>query len=94
MIAQLHRLQTGEFSSARLDQVKATLVNGYRANLDSQGTPLSRELTRQLTGQPVSMAKTMRRTEAVTKQAVMRVARKCQLQATMLLKGATGNAPD
>lgn len=94
VIAQLHRLQTGEFSSARLDQVKATLVNGYRANLDSQGTPLSRELTRQLTGQPVSMAKTMRRTEAVTKQAVMRVARKCQLQATMLLKGATGNAPD
>ena len=94
VLAQLHRLQAGKFSSERFDQVKATLINGYRANLDSQGTPLNRELTRQLTGQPVSVAKTIRRTEAVTKQAVMRVAQKCQLQATTLLKGATGDAPD
>lgn len=94
VLAQLYRLQTNEISSARLAQVKATLINGYRADLDLQGTLLNRELTRQLTGQPISVAKTMRRVEAVTKQAVMQVARKCQLQATMLLKGATGDAPD
>ncbi|MFK5675998.1 EF-P 5-aminopentanol modification-associated protein YfmF [Ligilactobacillus sp. LYQ60] len=94
VLTQLHRLQTGEISSARLDQVKATLINDYRANLDLQGTPLNRELTRQLIGQSVSVAKVIRRIEAVTKQAVMQAARKCQLQATILLKGATGDAPN
>lgn len=85
---QLHDLQMGDFDDVAFEQTKAMLMNQYLSGFDQPRAMVergSREL--RFRGLDLSEKAYIQRLEAVTREDVMQVARRVQLQSIYFLEG-------